>query len=107
VVDLGNGSYQVNDDTIAGLLAEASAVLAGSPALELERYGVGPKPIPGDGEPVAGPVDEIPGLHVLFTHSGATLGLILGELVAQEILTGTGSPLLQTFRLSRFRVPTA
>ena len=106
VVDLGNGSYQVNDDTIAGLLAEASAVLAGHPTLELDRYGVGPKPIPGDGEPVAGAVDEIPGLHVLFTHSGATLGLILGELVAQEIVTGTASPLLHTFRLSRFSVPT-
>lgn len=105
VVDLGDGSYQVNDDTIAGLLAEASAVLAGHPTLELDRYGVGPKPIPGDGEPVAGQVEEIPGLHVLFTHSGATLGLILGELVAQEIISGTPSPLLRTFRLSRFSVP--
>lgn len=106
VIDLGGGSYQVNDDTIAGLLAEASAVLAGHPTLELGRYGVGPKPIPGDGEPVAGPVDEIPGLHVLFTHSGATLGLILGELVAEEVVTGRRSPLLSTFRLSRFSVPT-
>jgi glycine/D-amino acid oxidase-like deaminating enzyme len=66
------------------------------------RYGVGPKPIPGDGEPVAGQLEEIPGLFVMFTHSGATLALILGELVAREILTDHEAPLLRSFRPGRF-----
>jgi glycine/D-amino acid oxidase-like deaminating enzyme len=66
--------------------------------------GVGPKPIPGDGLPVVGAVDAVPGLFVLFTHSGATLGLILGELLADEIVTGELAPVLAPFRIHRFSV---
>ena len=51
---------------------------------------------------MVGPVPSIAGLHTVFTHSGATLGLILGELLAEEVLTGTGSPVLKSFRLDRF-----
>jgi glycine/D-amino acid oxidase-like deaminating enzyme len=102
VVARGDGTYEIQDSTVRGLLREASHVLAGEPELELDGWGVGPKPIPGDGEPVAGGLEQVPGLHVLFTHSGATLGLILGELTANEVLTGTASPLLQSFRPSRF-----
>lgn len=102
VVVHGEGDYEVKESTLAGLLAEASRVLAGNPSLELAGHGVGPKPIPGDGEPVVGPVDGIAGLHVLFTHSGATLGLVLGEFTAREVLTGTAHPLLASFRPARF-----
>ena len=77
-------------------------MLAGSPRLTAERVGAGLKPIPGDGEPVAGAVPGIHGLYTLFTHSGATLGLILGELLAEEILTGRPSPVLESFRVDRF-----
>jgi len=102
VVVRDDGTYEVADSTIAGLVTEARAVLDGHPPLEAARYGVGPKPIPGDGEPVAGQLEEIPGLFVMFTHSGATLALILGELVAREILTGHETPLLRSFRPGRF-----
>ena len=44
----------------------------------------------------------VDGLHVAFTHSGATLGLIAGELLAEEIVTGDPSPLLDAFRPDRF-----
>ncbi|UNX55430.1 hypothetical protein MF406_03960 [Georgenia sp. TF02-10] len=77
-------------------------MLAGRPALTVARIGVGSKPIPGDGEPVVGAVTEIPGLFVLFTHSGATVGLILGELLAEEISTGGPAPVLAPFRIERF-----
>ncbi len=83
-----DGSYAVRDETVQGLLAEASAVLEGNPRLQLAGYGVGPKPIPGDGEPVLGAIEGITGLHVAFSHSGATLGLIVGELLAREIVSG-------------------
>ncbi|MGT4071511.1 UNVERIFIED_CONTAM: FAD-binding oxidoreductase, partial [Aeromonas hydrophila] len=83
-------------------LDEASKVIAGNPRLEADRIGAGLKPIPGDGDPVAGPVPSIEGLYALFTHSGATLGLALGELAAEEIATGTPSPVLEAFRLERF-----
>jgi glycine/D-amino acid oxidase-like deaminating enzyme len=97
-----DGSFTVPDESVRGLLDEASKVLAGNPRLTAQQVGAGLKPIPGDGEPVVGPVPSISGLHTVFTHSGATLGLILGELLAAEILTGTPSPVLKSFRLDRF-----
>jgi glycine/D-amino acid oxidase-like deaminating enzyme len=97
-----DGSYEVQESTVHRLLREVSAVLEGSPKLDLDSYGVGPKPIPGDGEPVLGALDGIEGYYVAFSHSGATLGLIAGELLAREIVTGNQSPLLETFRPGRF-----
>lgn len=47
-------------------------------------------------------MDAVPGLSVLFTHSGATLGLILGELAAEELATGVPSPVLTPYRIERF-----
>jgi glycine/D-amino acid oxidase-like deaminating enzyme len=98
-----DGSYAVDDRTVRRLLAEASAVLEGTPRLELAGYGVGPKPIPGDGEPVLGAIENIAGLHVAFSHSGATLGLIVGELLAREIVSSNRHPMLASFRADRFK----
>ncbi len=97
-----DGSYDVRQSTLDGLLREASNVLEGNPSLEMEDYGVGPKPIPGDGEPVFGELPSIPRYFVAFSHSGATLGLIAGELLADEIATGHRHPLLAGFRPGRF-----
>jgi glycine/D-amino acid oxidase-like deaminating enzyme len=97
-----DGGYLVRETTVEALLRAASTVLAGSPELELDHYGVGRKPIPGDGEPVLGAVDEIPGLFVAFTHSGATLGLLAGELLAESIMSGRPSHLLAPFGPGRF-----
>ncbi|MGK9234179.1 FAD-binding oxidoreductase [Inquilinus limosus] len=98
-----DGSYGVKRETLDGLLAEASKVLEGHPKLELAGFGVGRKPIPGDGEPVFGELQAIPGYFVAFSHSGATLGLIAGELLAFEIATGERHPMLATFRPERFQ----
>ena len=102
VEQLPDGSYGVKKETLEGLLAEASKVLEGNPKLELERYGVGRKPIPGDGDPVFGELQAIPGYFVAFSHSGATLGLIVGELLAHEISTGGRHTMLANFRPERF-----
>jgi glycine/D-amino acid oxidase-like deaminating enzyme len=102
---LADGGFEVRASTVAGLLGEATAVLEGTPALTAESYGVGPKPVPGDGEPVLGELPGVPGCFVLFSHSGATLALIAGELLADEILTGVPSTLLDAFRPGRFRRP--
>ncbi len=95
-------SYVVKPETIERLLHEASRVLAGNPKLEAEWYGVGPKPVPGDGEPVLGRVESIPGLQVAFSHSGAAPGLIAGDLMAKENREGRASALLSSFRPARF-----
>lgn len=103
VIAQPGGTYTANDSTVARLLEEASKVLHGNPKLELDTYLIGPKPIPGDGEPVFGQLNDIAGYYVAFSHSGATLGLIAGELLAGEIASGQLNPLLATFRPERFR----
>ncbi|WP_271022493.1 FAD-binding oxidoreductase [Rhizobium sp. RCAM05973] len=102
VIVNADGSYNIKSSTLEGLLLEASKVLEGNPKLEIGDYGVGPKPIPGDGEPVFGELQAISGYFVAFSHSGATLGLIAGELLADEIATGKRHPLLADFRPERF-----
>jgi glycine/D-amino acid oxidase-like deaminating enzyme len=89
------------DDVVRALLAEASTILDGHPPLVAEKVMAGPRPMPDDDEPVLGRTG-VKGLHVAFTHSGATLGLIAGELVAEEIVSGTPHPLLDPFRPERF-----
>ena len=102
IIRAADGSFQVPAAIIESLLAEASQVLQGKPELKAAWYGIGPKPIPGDGEPVLGRADDVNGLYVAFTHSGATLGLIAGELLAYEIITGAAHPMLIGFNLRRF-----
>ena len=102
VIVNADGSYDIKSSTLEGLLLEASKVLEGNPKLEIGDYGVGPKPIPGDGDPVFGELQAISGYFVAFSHSGATLGLIAGELLADEIATGKRHPLLADFRPERF-----
>jgi glycine/D-amino acid oxidase-like deaminating enzyme len=97
-----DGSWSARDETIQGLLKAASDILDGHPTLTCESVHLGPKPIPGDGEPVLGPLDEVPGCYVAFTHSGATLGLIAGELLADEVVNDRVHPLLRPFLPSRF-----
>lgn len=97
-----DGGYDIDDAVVDALLAEAAKVMEGNPKLEVASVGVGGKPIPGDGEPVVGGLKAIPGYYVAFSHSGATLGLIIGELLAYEIATGQEHPMLATFRPERF-----
>jgi hypothetical protein len=50
------------------------------------------EPDPGDGEPVFGQLKGNNGYYVAFSHSGATLGLIAGKLLAGEIANGKELP---------------
>jgi glycine/D-amino acid oxidase-like deaminating enzyme len=102
ITQVADGRYQVPEAVVTELLAEASRVLRGHPPLVADRSGIGPKPIPGDGDPVLGRVDAVSGLSLAFTHSGATLGLIAGELLAHEIVEGAPHPMLVDFNVRRF-----
>jgi glycine/D-amino acid oxidase-like deaminating enzyme len=97
-----DGTFTVPEPVVRELLREASALIEGNPRLEPATVKIGRKPIPGDGAPVFGELDRVPGCFVAFTHSGATLGLIAGELLAGEVLTGDKHPMLAGFRPERF-----
>ncbi len=102
LVQAADGSVSVDAQTVQALLDEASAVLAGRPRLLARTVAIGQKPVPADGLPVVGALADVAGLYVAFSHSGATLGLVLGELIAEEILTASSTPLLANFRPARF-----
>ncbi len=72
--------------------------LAGTPIVEAR---VGIRPMPSDGFPVVGAVTGRAGLYLAVTHSGMTLGPLLGELLSAEILGGAPDSRLGPFRPDR------
>ncbi|GAA4936952.1 FAD-binding oxidoreductase [Nonomuraea thailandensis] len=60
------------------------------------------RPIPADGYPSVGAVPAVPGYFEAVSHSGITLGPVLGRLLASEILTGKRDEMLADFRPERF-----
>lgn len=97
-----DGSYTIAGSVVQTLMQEAGKLLASDEPLQAQDWKLGPKPIPGDGNPVLGELEQVPGCFVAFTHSGATLALIVGELLAGEIMSGEKHPMLATFRAGRF-----
>ncbi len=97
-----DGQYNIDTSVINQLMAEAGNLIGDGAPLKASSWKIGVKPISSDGEPVVGELQKVPGCFVVFTHSGATLALILGEILTQEMLTGVRHPMLATFRPERF-----
>ena len=87
-------------EVIKDLHARVSSVLPSLSHCQIEEVWVAIRPVPADGFPVAGPTG-VNGLSVLVTHSGVTLGPLLGRLMAEEIVEGRESLQLEPFRPSR------
>lgn len=78
--------------------------LAGTP---IQAALVGVRSIPGDGYPVVGPVPGMDGLYVVCTHSGVTMGPLLGRIAMREIIGSAIDPRIATFRPERLMKQTA
>ena len=76
---------------------------AGSVELLSTRLGV--RPMPADGEPIVGPVADVPGLYLAVMHSAVTLAPAVGRLVARELTEGIAESALSGCRLDRFQCP--
>lgn len=59
------------------------------------------RPIPADGFPSVGAVPSVPGYYEAVSHSGITLGPVIGRLLASEILSGERDETLADFRPER------
>ena len=93
----------------AALLVRARALLpglgGGAPVEDLARESIiriGVRPVPVDDRAIVGPVAGAPGLYVIATHSGVTLGPWVGRLAAEEITSGRMPEQLAPFRFDRF-----
>jgi glycine/D-amino acid oxidase-like deaminating enzyme len=82
-------------------LARARTLVAGLEGVELETARLGVRPMPDDGRPLVGPFPGAPGAYVVATHSGVSLGPLLGRLVAAELLGDGPVPALEHYRPDR------
>ena len=89
-------------DSPARTLAAVRSTFRGAGGVELLSTRVGLRPMPADGEPIIGPVAEVPGLYLAVMHSAVTLAAAVGRLVALELVDGTVESALAGCRLDRF-----
>jgi glycine/D-amino acid oxidase-like deaminating enzyme len=101
-VDVGT-RQDACDRHVAELLGRAAAVL---PALDVRSPATGHicvRPLPVDGKPIVGRLPDPDNAYLIVTHSGMTLGALLGRLAAAELL-GTPQAVLEPYRPTRFPV---
>jgi glycine/D-amino acid oxidase-like deaminating enzyme len=92
----------VEDPLCAELLQRARRVLPALEEAEIVEARFGMRPVPADGHSCVGGLPRLPGYYEAVTHSGVTLGPLVGRLLAREILTGEVDPLIAPFRPDRF-----
>ena len=85
----------------AELVALGVEVVPALEGAEVLSHNVAWRPTPGDGFPSVGGVGGLAGYYEAVTHSGITLGPILGRLLAEEIIHGTIPPLIAPYRPDR------
>jgi glycine/D-amino acid oxidase-like deaminating enzyme len=89
-------------DSAERTLAAVRSTFRGAADVELTSTRRGARPMPADGEPIVGPVAEVPGLYLAVMHAAITLAPAVGRLVAQELVDGTVEPTLAGCRPDRF-----
>jgi len=92
----------IEDPLCAELLERGRRVLPLLGEAEVVEARFGLRPVPADGHSCVGELSEISGYYEAVTHSGVTLGPLVGRLLAREILTGKVDPLIAPFRPDRF-----
>jgi glycine/D-amino acid oxidase-like deaminating enzyme len=89
-------------DSPVGALAAVRSTFRGAEGVELLGASASARPMPADGEPIVGPVDQVPGLYLAVMHSAVTLAAAVGRLVASEVVGGSVESSLTGCRLARF-----
>ncbi|PEI05906.1 FAD-dependent oxidoreductase [Pantoea agglomerans] len=71
----------------------------------IEGIETGQRSRPADGLPALGYISDSARVYLMVSHSGMTLAPLLGRLVAEEMLSGTPSPMLSGFAPHRLLRP--
>jgi glycine/D-amino acid oxidase-like deaminating enzyme len=88
---------------LAALLVERAArVFREARHVKVVEHRMGVRPMPADGHTIAGRIPGSANAWVIATHSGVTLGPLLGRLLADEVIGGTPDVGLAPFRPERF-----
>jgi glycine/D-amino acid oxidase-like deaminating enzyme len=82
--------------------AHAALYLAPLAKARIDKVSLCWRPLPKDGFPIVGLAPRTTQMYLAVTHSGVTLGPLLGELAAMELLDGVQVDLLEPYRPARF-----
>lgn len=96
------GEASVDQAAVDKVMEAGCALYPGIRAASIESVRVGERPIPSDGLPVLGQAPGLANFHFAVSHSGATLSVHAGALVAAEVLGEDRSRELAAFRFGRF-----
>ena len=86
----------------AELLGRARRVSRGLDQAAVAGYQVCVRPMPADGQSIAGWLPGRRGVYLAVTHSGVTLAAHLAELITAELVTGTAPEQLRPYQPARF-----
>ncbi len=89
-------------DSAERTIAAVRSTFRGAGDVELLGTRLGARPMPADGEPIVGPVAEVPGLYLAVMHAAVTLAPAVGRLIAREVVDGVVEPALSGCRPDRF-----
>lgn len=83
------------------MLRRLRRIFANADHAKIERIAIGQRARPADGLPALGYITPNKRVYLMVTHSGMTLGPLLGRLCAEEIIAKTRSALLADFAPDR------
>ncbi|WP_239336490.1 FAD-binding oxidoreductase [Frankia sp. CiP3] len=98
-----SGEISADRSAVEDILEASRALYPKTRAAAVESVRIAERPIPGDGLPVLGRAVELPNFYFAVSHSGATLSVHAGDLVAAEVLGEDRGDALAAFRFERFR----
>jgi glycine/D-amino acid oxidase-like deaminating enzyme len=83
------------------MLAIAQQFAPAISTAKMESVYIGWRPLPLDGHPVLGAVQDRPGVYLAIMHSGVSLAPVVGQLATQEIISGNPVTQLAPYRPNR------
>ena len=92
---------ELADQHFARILEVAIKFLPNLARAEPEAVHIGWRPLPLDGHPVLGFSENRPDIYLAIMHSAVSLAPIIGQLVAQEVITNTPIEKLSAYRPDR------
>jgi glycine/D-amino acid oxidase-like deaminating enzyme len=97
----------VSPDGLIGkeMLRRLRRLFRNAEGARIERIETGQRSRPADGLPATGYISASARVYLMVSHSGMTLAPLLGRLVAEEMLSGTASPMLSAFAPDRLLRP--
>jgi len=91
-------------DVIREVAAAGAQLIPALRCAHIVRAFAGIRVLPEDGFPILGLVPGLPGAYIAVTHSGITLSPLVGDLMAELIVTGRTSISIEGYQMNRFAV---